>query len=122
MTSPTPPARKRYTELIIGLIAAIVAALIGVGALLYILGQRSSATPATEPSVPVVGNIPRPNQACTLAADRKLTAGDDLSSILVFGYVDGRQTEMLAGNSLSLQIDGHKVERIWYCPLRSQWQ
>ncbi len=29
---------------------------------------------------------------------------------------------MLVGNAMSLQINGHKVEYVWYCPLRSQWR
>lgn len=120
MTSPFQPP-KRYTGIIIGLVAAILLASAGILAVVFYLDKRTEVASTATP-VPVISNISRPNAACTPAADRKLTASDDLTSILFIGYIDGKQTELLVGTAMGLQINGHKVEYVWYCPLRSQWQ
>lgn len=119
---PTAPRRTR--PLVVVLLAALVVALLGAAVLVTLLvTSEQTPTPAAgnAAAVPVIQNIPRPNAACTPAAGRKLGAGDDLSSIDFFGYVDGQQKEMIVGQALSLAIAGHKVEYVWYCPLRSQW-
>lgn len=119
---PPPPRsrRKSRTGLIIGLSVAIVLLVAGFGAVFYVLTRPPAATGGST-SVPVISNIPRPNAACTPAGDRKLTTDADLNSTLFFGYIDGAQTEMLVSKALMLAINGHKVEYVWYCPLRSQW-
>lgn len=120
-----PAAPRRTRPLVVFLIGALIVALLGAAVLVTLL-VTSEQTPApvagtSAAGVPVIQNIPRPNAACTPAAGRKLGAGDDLSSIDFFGYVDGQQKEMIVGQALSLAIAGHKVEYVWYCPLRSQW-
>jgi hypothetical protein len=126
MTPPATLAPRRVRPLIVALVIAVVLALVGAAVVVTLLVTSSkSPTPAAAnaaPAVPVIQNIPRPNVACAPAADRKLRSGDDLSSIDFFGYVDGQQKEMIVGQALSLAIDGHKVEYVWYCPLRSQWR
>ena len=80
------------------------------------------ASPTAAANVPVISNIPQPNPACTPASQRKLGFNDDLTTIDMFGYIDGQQKEMLVGQAMQQQIAGHKVEYVWYCPLRSQWR
>jgi hypothetical protein len=128
MSGMTPPGtlpQRRTRPLVVALLVAIVVALIAAAVIVTLIVTRTS-TPATTgasaaANVPVIANIAQPNAACTPAAGRKLKAGDDLSSILFFGYIDGQQKEMIVGNAMSQQIAGHKVEYVWYCPLRSQW-
>jgi hypothetical protein len=108
LSGVTLPART-------ALAAALLAALAG-------CSSTAAAPKPTSTPAPVISNIPRPNAACTPAGDRKLSFGDDLSEILFFGYIDGKQVEMLVGNAMNQAIAGHKVEYVWYCPLRSKWQ
>lgn len=114
-----PPRRSR--ALVVGLVAAALVLIVGTAAGTYLLTRPSSSSPAAAASVPVLSNIPQPNPACTPAADRKLGPGDDLSSILFVGYVDGKQQERVVNEVMVQAIAGHKVEYVWYCPLRSQW-
>ncbi len=83
---------------------------------------HAAATP-TASAVPVVSNIPRPNAACVPADKQTLNAaGNDLNERLMFGYIDGEQKELLLGKAMEQQLNGHKVEYAWVCPLRSQWK
>ena len=119
----TPPPRRRRTGLVVGLALAALVLAGGTAAGTYLLTRPTSPGPAAAAAnAPVLSNIARPNPACTPAADRKLGPGDDLSSILFVGYIDGQQKEMVVGQVLSLALAGHKVDYVWYCPLRSQWR
>lgn len=118
---PPVPPRRRRTGLVVVLVLAALVVIGGTAAGTYLLTRPSGPAPAAAASVPVLSNIPQPNPACTPAADRKLGPGDNLSSILFVGYVDGRQQERVVNEVMVLALSGHKIEYVWYCPLRSQW-
>lgn len=125
MTLPGTLAPRRVRPLVVALAVAIAVALIATAVIVTLLvTSKKTSTSASGNSAaapPVIASIPRPDAACTPAADRKLGPGDDLSSILFVGYIDGQRKEMIVGQALSQAVAGHKVEYVWYCPLRSQW-
>lgn len=124
MTTPDhstqpPPTRKQQK----GLITAIVAgALVLVAATAAISFALTRPDKPAAPAVPSIENIKRPNVACTPAADRKLSLGDDLSQIQWFGWMDGKQMDMPVGQALAQRIAGHSVRDAWYCPPRADWR
>lgn len=117
MTEPTP--RKSRMPWIIGGLIVVVLALAGTVAVL--LMDRGTTSKPAAAAVPSIENIPQPNWLCTPAADRKITATDDVSKIQWFGWLDGKQADMPVVQALSLRIQGHQVTDAWYCPPRSDW-
>lgn len=116
--APVAPKKRRTMPLIVAGAIALVAVTV---AITFAATRGGQAAKPTAAAVPVVENIPRPNVACTPAADKKLGFGDDLSKIQWFGWLDGKQVDMPVGQVLAQRLAGHEVRDAWYCPPRADW-
>jgi hypothetical protein len=131
MTSPAPlPQQAAATSslrgrLTIVALAVACAALAAATAGVFAFGRSGSSASAPAPAPPTAPageNIPQPNAACTPADDRKITPGADLTKILWFGWVDGKQAEMPLSQALTQRTSGRHLRDAWYCPPRADWK
>jgi hypothetical protein len=131
MTSPAPllpqqaeatsSRRGRLTIIALTVACAGLAAATA-GVLAFGQSGSTSAPAPAPPAAPAGEKIPQPNAACTPADDRKITPGADLTKILWFGWVDGKQAEMPLGQALTQRTSGRHLRDAWYCPPRADWK